>query len=131
MTDKIRDYRDLRVWERAMQLVVSCYKATRRFPKSELYALSSQVQRAAVSVPSNIAEGNGRAYLGDYIRHLSIANGSLMELETHIRVARRLSYLSEVEESEILGVSGEVGRMLATLTGRLRKRKLANGATGS
>ena len=98
MGAKIRDYRDLTVWQRAMELVVECYAAARQFPKSELYALSNQLQRAAVSVPSNIAEGNGRASLGDYLRHLSIANGSLMEVETQVRVARRLAYLTEAQE---------------------------------
>jgi four helix bundle protein len=123
MADKIRDYRDLTVWQRAMELVVECYSAARRFPKCEVYALSLQLQRAAVSVPSNIAEGNGRASLGDYLRHLSIANGSLMELETHVRVAGRLNYLSDSEEDELLRRSREVGRMLGSLTTRLRARR--------
>jgi four helix bundle protein len=124
--NKIRDYRDLTVWQRAMELVVECYSATRHFPNNEIYGLSSQLQRAAVSVPSNIAEGNGRT-IGDYLRHLSIANGSLMELETHVRVARRLDYLNEAQEDQLLGLSREVGRMLASLTVRLRRRKWVAG----
>ena len=123
MEAKIRDYRDLTVWQRAMELVVECYSAAQAFPRAEVYGLTSQLRRAAVSVPSNIAEGNGRASLGDYLRHLSIANGSLMELETHIRVARRLGYLSEAQESQILGVSRQVGRLLGALIGRLRSRR--------
>jgi four helix bundle protein len=130
MGAKIRDYRDLTVWQRAMELVVECYAAARQFPKSELYALSNQLQRAAVSVPSNIAEGNGRASLGDYLRHLSIANGSLMEVETQVRVARRLAYLTEAQEGRLLGLSSEVGRMLATLIARLRSRRAAAPRTG-
>jgi four helix bundle protein len=131
MRRKIRDYRDLTVWQRAMALVVECYSATYLFPKSELYGLSSQLQRAAVSVPSNIAEGNGRTSLGDYLRHLSIANGSLMELETHIHVARRLAYLDGAQESRLLRLSSEVGRMLASLTVQIRRKKSAGRLPGS
>jgi four helix bundle protein len=123
MGDKIRDYRDLTVWQRAMELVVECYSAARRFPRFEVYALSQQLQRAAVSVPSNIAEGNGRASLGDYLRHLSLANGSLMELETHVWVAHRLNYLSDGQKDQLLSLSREVGRMLGSLTVRLRARR--------
>ena len=81
---KIQSYRDLTVWQKAMELVVGCYKFVSNLPKNETYGLISQTQRAAVSIPANIAEGHGRDHLGDYLRHLSIANGSLMELETHI-----------------------------------------------
>lgn len=123
MATLIRDYRDLTVWKLAMELVVECYSAARRFPRAEAYGLSSQLQRAAVSVPSNIAEGNGRASLGDYLRHLSIANGSLMELETHIRVAQRLGYLSEAQECQVLSLSRQVGRTLGALIKRLRSRQ--------
>jgi four helix bundle protein len=122
MIKKFRDYRDLTVWQRAMVLVVECYSATRQFPKTEVYGLSSQLQRAAISVPSNIAEGNGRT-LGDYLRHLSIANGSLMELETHISLARRLAYLDEAQESRLLSLSNEVGRILAGLTVQIRRKR--------
>jgi four helix bundle protein len=114
-----------------MELVVECYSAAQAFPRAEVYGLTSQLRRAAVSVPSNIAEGNGRASLGDYLRHLSIANGSLMELETHIRVARRLGYLSEAQESQILGVSRQVGRLLGALIRRLRSRRRASACDGS
>ena len=80
----VRSYRDLEVWQRATDLVVECYRLTNLLPKSELYGLASQIQRAAVSIPANIAEGHGREHLGDYLHHLSVANGSLMELETHL-----------------------------------------------
>jgi four helix bundle protein len=114
-----------------MDLVVKCYTGARRFPRSEVYGLASQLQRAAVSVPSNIAEGNGRASTGAYLRHLSIANGSLMEVETHIRVARRLVYFSEVEEQDLLVLSGEVGRMLSALGASLRGQRIVRSASGS
>ena len=92
--EMIRSYRDLEVWQKAMALVVESYRFTNLFPKSETYGLSSQIQRAATSIPANIAEGHGRDHLGDYLHHLSVANGSLMELETHLEIASRLSYVS-------------------------------------
>jgi len=89
----IRSYRDLIVWQKAMDLVGECYRLTHSLPKHEIYGLASQIQRASISVPANIAEGHGREHMGDYLRNLSIANGSLMELETHLLIAIRLSYL--------------------------------------
>src|SRR5690348_3439026 len=88
-------YRSLRVWQRAMDLVVESYALAHRLPLHERYGLASQLRRAAVSIPANIAEGNGRVHRGDYVHHLSIARGSLMELETHIEIAHRLQYLHE------------------------------------
>ncbi|MBF2056612.1 MAG: four helix bundle protein [Cyanobacterium sp. T60_A2020_053] len=90
---EVKSYRDLAVWQKSMDLVVNCYQLTSQFPKTEIYGLSSQIQRASVSIPANIAEGKGRNYLGDYIRHLSIANGSLKELETHLLIVERLEYI--------------------------------------
>src|SRR5262245_48278962 len=95
----VKSYRDLLVWQKAMNLVVESYRLANQLPKSELYGLTSQIQRAAISVPANIAEGHGRDHLGDYLRHLSIANGSLMELETHLLLIHRLAYLS-IEDIE-------------------------------
>ena len=120
---RIRDYRDLTVWQRAMDLSAECYLACKGFPVSETYGLSNQVRRAAVSIPANIAEGNGRTTLGDYLRHLSVANGSLMELETHIQLARRFGYVNEPQEIHLLGISSEVGRMLARLMASLKARR--------
>ena len=85
--------RDLRVWQKAMELVVASYEQTKQFPPSELYGVVSQIHRAAVSIPANIPEGHGREDLGDYRHHLSIVNGSLMELETHFLFAGQLGYL--------------------------------------
>jgi len=118
----IRSYRDLEVWQKAMDLVVESYRLTNVFPKSETYGLSSQIQRSAASVPANIAEGHGREHLGDYLHHLSVANGSLMELETHILVAGRLSYVRQEQVERIPGLTGEVGRRLAGLIRSLRKK---------
>lgn len=118
----VESYRDLKVWDKAMDLVVESYKLTSQLPKSEIYGLSSQIQRAAVSVPANIAEGHGRDHLGDYLRHLSFANASLKELETHLLIANRLSYLESSELEKALGLTQEVGRMLSGLTRKLKQR---------
>ena len=120
---KVRDYRDLTVCQRAMDLSVECYSVSKHFPKVETYGMTSQMRRAALSIPSNIAEGNGRSTLGDYLRHLSVANGSLMELETHIQLARRFGYLSGPQESHLLRISLEIGKMLGRLMASLRARR--------
>lgn len=116
----INSYRDLKVWAKAMDLVVESYRVANLLPKSEAYGLVSQIQRAATSIPANIAEGHGREHLGDYLRHLSIANGSLMELETHFLVAGRLAYLRADDLVPLLAQTAEVGRMLAGLTKKLK-----------
>ena len=119
----IKGYRDLVVWQRAMDLVTATYRLTASFPRHETYGLVQQLNRAAVSVPSNVAEGHGRDHLGDYLHHLSVANGSLMELETQLMIAGRLGYLSKEAEERILAQAAEVGRMLAGLARALRQRR--------
>jgi len=116
----VKSYRDLQVWQKAMALVVESYSVARLLPKSESYGLIGQIQRAAVSVPANIAEGHGREHLGDYVRHLSIANGSLMELETHFLIAVELRYVTHEQTAAAMSMTSEVGRMLTGLTRRLR-----------
>ena len=111
----IRSYRDLEVWQKSVTLIVECYKLTRGFPKTEQYGLSSQLQRSAASVAANIAEGNGRRNLGEYIQHLGIARGSLLELETHVIVAHRLAFVTSAQADVVLAAAAEVGRMLAGL----------------
>src|ERR1700676_5001621 len=118
---KVISYRDLIVWTRAMDLVEACYKLTRQLPQSEIYGLSSQIRRAAVSVPANIAEGHGRRNLGEYLQHLSIANGSLKELETHLLIAGRLNYFTTNEIASALASCAEIGRMLSGLLQKLRQ----------
>jgi four helix bundle protein len=117
----LKSYRELIVWQKAMDLVVESYKIAGLLPKTELYGLKSQIERAAVSVPANVAEGHGREHLGDYLRHLSIATGSLMELETHLLIAERLAFLAGAHIARALQMSAEVGRMLAGLSRSLRK----------
>ena len=119
----VNSYRDLLVWQRGIDLVESVYKATKSFPRQEVYGLTAQMRRAAVSVTSNIAEGHGRRHLGDYLHHLSIANGSLFELETQLLVALRLTYVSQSEVEALSRLSGEVGRMLAGLARALRRKQ--------
>jgi len=109
-----------------MDLVGASYELTKQFPPSELYGVVSQIHRAAVSIPANIAEGHGREHLGDYLHHLSIANGSLMELETHFLLAGRLGYLKAEPIDRLLNQTAEVGRMLAGLI-----RSLKNARPGS
>jgi four helix bundle protein len=121
---KISNYRDLLVWARSMDLVEICYKLSKQFPQSEIYGLTSQLRRASVSVPANIAEGHGRRNLGEYLQHLSIANGSLKEVETHILIAGRLKYLQDEEIVPAMAVSTEVGKMLSSLIQKLRERRL-------
>lgn len=121
-TVNARSYRELEVWQRAMNLVADCYRATGNFPRIETYGLSSQLQRAAVSIPANIAEGQGRQHRPEFIQHLSIAYGSLMELETHIQIAHRLGYIDVVTENLLLDRAGEVGRLLNGLLRSLRRK---------
>ncbi|RPI78061.1 MAG: four helix bundle protein [Desulfobacteraceae bacterium] len=105
-------YRDLAVWEKAMDLVVDCYKLSKKFPKSEIFGLCNQLQRAAVSVPANIAEGRERQSPGAFAQYLSISYGSLAELETHLQIAQRLGYFMENELDRFLQKTSEVGKMI-------------------
>ncbi len=103
-----------------MEIVTYVYRL--EFPKHELYGLTSQIRRSAVSVPSNIAEGQGRDSTNEFLRHLAIAYGSLMELETQLMIAKRLAYISDVTEMEILNLTAETGRLLNGLSRSLRNR---------
>jgi four helix bundle protein len=122
MDQPIRSHRDLRVWQRAIDLVERSYRVTDSFPKSETYGLSSQLQRAAVSIPANIAEGHGRKSTGAYLHHLSIAYGSLSELETHIVIAQRLGYVTSEHTESLVSLLEETRRMLAALIRSLEDR---------
>lgn len=118
----IKSYQDLIAWQRAMDLVVLSYGLAKKLPKDELYGLVSQIRRAASSVPANIAEGQGRGSARQFLPFLRIANGSLLELETHIQVAHRLGMLDSADMRRFLTLSGEVGRIIAGLTRSLRDR---------
>ena len=118
----MQGHEDLQVWQKAMDLVIAVYRLTDSFPKREVYGLASQMQRAAVSIPSNIAEGHGLKQTQAYLRHLAIANGSLAELETQIEIAHRLGYLG-ADSKPIVEKAHEVGRMLAGLRKSLQARQ--------
>jgi four helix bundle protein len=118
----IRSYRDLEVWQKAMSLAEMCYAATANFPARETYGLASQLRRAAVSIPSNIAEGHSRRTRQAYLNHLSIALGSQSEVETQIELSYRLRLLSKPSAEEIMMVAGQVGRMLHALIRSLEKK---------
>jgi four helix bundle protein len=117
----IKSYRDLGVWKKAMDLVVLCYQMTRKFPRSEIYGLTNQLQRAAVSIPSNIAEGHQRRHTKEFLQHLSIAYASLAELETDIEIARRLDYIPEDQTNNVLAQAAEIGRMINGLRKSVEK----------
>jgi four helix bundle protein len=106
------NHRDLVVWQKAMDLVTKIYKVTATFPNEERFGLSSQMRRAAVSVPSNIAEGHGRKATAAYLNYLSIAYGSLMELETQIEIALRLNFIDPEKISSLLVQTTEIAKML-------------------
>jgi four helix bundle protein len=128
---EIRSFRDLRVWQAGIELVRSIYEATSKFPRSETYGLASQMQRAAVSVPSNIAEGHARESTKEYLQHLSIAQASLAELETQLEIAKLLSYISEADANYLLESIAALGRQLFALRNALMNPKVRTAATGS
>jgi four helix bundle protein len=128
--EKIRSVRDLRVWQMGMESSIVCYRLTDGFPKNEQYGLTSQNRRAAVSIPANIAEGFGRGNSGDYHRHLSIAQGSLKELETLLEISFRLGHKkSDVER--LLHDYNEIGKMLRSLIARIAERRKRKRGKGS
>ncbi|MGE5501990.1 MAG: four helix bundle protein [Ignavibacteriales bacterium] len=113
-------YRDLTVWQRAMELTEEAYRVARLLPKTEEYRLTSQLVRAAVSVPANIAEGHARAGRKEFLNFLSIAGGSLAETETLLLLAARVGYVSAAKTANALARAEEVGRMLTSLKRRLK-----------
>ena len=117
----IQTYRDLKVWQKAMDLMVESYRLASRLPPNELYVLSAQIRRAALSVPANIAEGHGRHHTGDFVHHLSMANGSLRELETLFEASVRLGFLEDKDIRAAMEIASQVGRMLTTLIRKLRE----------
>ena len=116
--EMIRGYRELIVWQKAMELVEVVYRLMRLFPKDERFRLGDQLSRAVISVPSNIAEGNGRESKSEYARFLGIARGSLYETETQLEIAKRLGYVEDISEPQSL--VEEIRRMLITIMSKLR-----------
>ncbi|HEX8209361.1 MAG TPA: four helix bundle protein [Longimicrobium sp.] len=117
--NRVSSHRDLDVWRLAMDLVVDIYRASAKFPSDERFGLTSQIRRAAVSVPANIAEGNSRSTRKDYAAFLSIAKGSLAEIETFLLIAIRLGYVTEERVAAELALLTRVSKMLRSLRARL------------
>lgn len=117
----VQSYRDLIVWQKAMDLVEETYKLLRRLPKAENYALSDQMRRAAVSIPSNIAEGYSRGAKREYSRFLTIARGSAFELQTQLMICNRLNYLSSEDVTNAMRLSDEIARMLYSIIIKLQE----------
>jgi four helix bundle protein len=117
----INSFRDLRVWQASMELVEQVYLLTQTFPKQEMYGLASQIQRAAVSVPSNIAEGHTREHSKEFLHHLSMAQASLAELETQLEIAARLKYLLPEQLEQMLQRVMSLGKQLYALQNSLIK----------
>jgi four helix bundle protein len=118
----INSFRDLRVWQAGMDLVVAIYRLTRAFPSEEQYGLSSQMRRAAVSIPSNIAEGHARDGTGEYLHHVSVAQGSLAELQTQLEIAGRLGYIPPETSGPILDETAALSRQLHALRNALKRQ---------
>lgn len=117
------NYKDLTVWQKSMDLTEEIYRLVKKLPKEETYALSDQMRRSVVSIPSNIAEGQGRNSNNEFRNFLSFANGSLSELETQLLICVRLGYLSDADIKTALSLSNEIDRMLSALILRLKKLK--------
>jgi four helix bundle protein len=117
-----RNYQDLIAWQKAMDLAVVVYEVTGEFPMEERYGLTSQLRRAAVSVPSNIAEGQGRGREGDFHRLLGIAHGSVREIETQAILAGRLGLLRDDLRARVLDLASEVGRLVTGLSRSLERQ---------
>ncbi len=109
----MKTYSELFVWQKSMELVTNIYKSTQSFPKEEVYGLTSQIRRSAVSIPSNIAEGFGRKSQQDFIRFLKISMGSLFELQTQLRISKNIGFLDELRFNTLLEETREVERMLS------------------
>ncbi|MCO6047823.1 four helix bundle protein [Aeoliella sp. ICT_H6.2] len=119
---RIDSYRDLKVWQLGVEITLSVYNLTKEFPTEERYGLCSQLRRCAVSIPSNIAEGHARDSSKEYLHHLSIASGSLAELETQLIIAKELGYLIAEHLASLLDRCDEESRMLSGLQRSIRHR---------
>lgn len=118
-----KNYKELKVWQKSMKLIVEIYRLVKFLPKSEIYALSDQMRRAVISIPSNIAEGQGRDSIKEFVYFLSVARGSCSELETQLRACVLIGYLSESDIQNSIGLLDEICKMLSAL---IRKLKTLN-----
>ena len=121
MEKDIKSFRDLMIWQRGINLVKEVYKETNNFPKEELYGLTNQIRRSAISIPSNISEGHIRQHRAEFRQYLSIALGSLAELETQILIARELNYIPNENSDNLIDQMGTLGKMIRGLMKKLTK----------
>jgi four helix bundle protein len=120
----LKNYRELKVWQKSYKLCLDLYRITKKFPKGEIYGLTSQIRRAAVSIPSNIAEGYGRKTTADYLRFLYIAYGSICELETQLLLSNDLNYVNKENLKALRDDTEEAERMLKALIKSLENKRL-------
>jgi four helix bundle protein len=116
-------FRNLLVWQKSIDLVTKMYSSTQKFPKEELFGLTSQIRRSAVSIPSNIAEGYGRDSNKEYLRFLNVSIGSLFELQTQIEIAKNIMYLNEKDFNDLYENSREIERMLVSFIKKIKERE--------
>ena len=126
---QLKHYQQLIAWQKAIALVTEVYSATKSFPRDEIYGLTSQIRRAAVSVPSNIAEGQGRATRGEFVQFLGYARGSLCEVETQIVIAENLHYIAPDIRERLSDRITELGRILNGLIASLEKRTVSTSSS--
>jgi four helix bundle protein len=119
----VQHYRQLKLWQVAMDLAEQCYLFTKSFPGEELFGMTSQIRRASASIPANIAEGQGRQSTREFLHFLSIARGSLMEVETHLLLSHRVGLLGQEPLDSLLALSDQVGRMLSGLRKALEEKQ--------
>ena len=124
--EKIKTYRDLIVWSKSIDFVTMVYELTRKYPKDELYGLTLQIRRCAISIPSNIAEGYGRRSTQDYIRFLQIAMGSLYEIQTQIQISLNLKFISQIDYNSIYEKSRQIEIMLRLLIEKIKSSRFSN-----
>ncbi|HEU5400461.1 MAG TPA: four helix bundle protein [Terriglobales bacterium] len=117
-----RTYRDLVVWQKSMELVSEVYRVTGKFPRTEIYGITSQMRRAAVSIPSNLAEGQARYHPGDFLRFIGHARGSLVELETQIMISTELGYCSPDLRDQLLERTAHIGALTNNLYTAVQRR---------
>ena len=122
MSEAINSYRDLKVWQEAMELAVEAYRLTKCFPKEEMYGMTAQIRRSAASVAANIAEGHGRENTGSFVQFLRIAQGSLKELETHLLLADRVGVVRSGASVTLMTRCDVLGRMLRSLIRSLQRK---------
>lgn len=115
-------FRNLVIWQKAMILTTKTYNSTRNFPKEEIFGLTSQIRRATISIPSNIAEGFGRDSSKEYLRFLNISISSLFELQTQLEIAKNISFLTENEFNNLYEDSREIERMLVSFIAKVKER---------